>query len=234
VSATTHGAEPVLPRDAGRDRYGLLLGAVLLVFALQGIASPGPWGTFFVTFLLGVTLIFALWVAELRREVMLTAILAVVIISVASLIEASSGTLHEGPQRLANALLVVFAPPAVIVGVVRNLRARQRVTVVAVLGVISVYILVGMLFAQIYGALDHLGEAPFFDQGGPATIARCLYFSFTTLTTTGYGDLTARTNLGHTLSVTEALLGQIYLVTVVSLLVGNLRRDPGRRPPQST
>ncbi len=60
------------------------------------------------------------------------------------------------------------------------------------------------------------------------TVAHCLYFSFTSLTTVGYGDLTARTNLGHTLSVSEALLGQIYLVTVVSLIVANLGRSRPR------
>ena len=55
-------------------------------------------------------------------------------------------------------------------------------------------------------------------------MSQCLYFSFTTLTTVGYGDLTARTDLGHTLAVFEALIGQIYLVTVVSLIVSNLGR----------
>ncbi len=63
----------------------------------------------------------------------------------------------------------------------------------------------------------------FFANGEAATGARCLYFSFTTLTTVGYGDLTAASNLGHTLSVTEALLGQIYLVTIVSVIISNLR-----------
>ena len=58
-----------------------------------------------------------------------------------------------------------------------------------------------------------------------------MYFSFTSLTTLGYGDFTARTNLGHTLSVSEALVGQIYLVTIVSLIVANLGRS--RPAPQS-
>jgi hypothetical protein len=49
----------------------------------------------------------------------------------------------------------------------------------------------------------------------------------TTLTTVGYGDLTAAFNLGHTLSATEALTGQIFLVTVVSVVVANLRRRRG-------
>jgi hypothetical protein len=55
-------------------------------------------------------------------------------------------------------------------------------------------------------------------------VSRCQYFSFTTLATVGYGDLTARSNFGHTLSVFEAVIGQVYLVTVVSLIVGNLGR----------
>ena len=50
-----------------------------------------------------------------------------------------------------------------------------------------------------------------------------MYFSFTTLATVGYGDFVAEANLGHTLSILEALIGQIYLVTIVSLIVSNLR-----------
>jgi len=75
-----------------------------------------------------------------------------------------------------------------------------------------------------------VGGDPFFANGDTATTSRCLYFSFTTLTTVGYGDFVARSNLGHTLAVFEALLGQIYLVTVVSVLVSNLGRParPGR------
>jgi hypothetical protein len=78
----------------------------------------------------------------------------------------------------------------------------------------------------LYGAIDRI-DGSFFSQGVAATASRCLYFSFTTLTTVGYGDLTAASNLGHTLAVSEALLGQVYLVTVVSVIVGNLgrRRD---------
>jgi len=65
-----------------------------------------------------------------------------------------------------------------------------------------------------------------------ASVAHCLYFSLTTLATVGYGDFVARSDLGHTLAVSEALIGQIYLVTVVSLIVSNLRPPPprGRTP----
>jgi Ion channel len=117
---------------------------------------------------------------------------------------------------------VILAPPAVVVGVARSLRAHAGVTVEAVAGVLTLYILLGMMYALAYGAIDRLAH-DFFANGAKATPSICLYFSFTTLTTVGYGDLTAATNLGHTLSVSEALLGQIYLVTVVSVIVSNVR-----------
>jgi hypothetical protein len=52
-----------------------------------------------------------------------------------------------------------------------------------------------------------------------------VYFSFTVLTTTGFGDFTAATSVGHALAVVEMLLGQLYLVTVIGILVGNLARQ---------
>ncbi len=52
-----------------------------------------------------------------------------------------------------------------------------------------------------------------------------LYFSFTTLTTLGYGDLTPAGDVGRMLAITEALIGQVYLVTIVALIVTNLGRE---------
>jgi hypothetical protein len=128
----------------------------------------------------------------------------------------------QGFGRVANAALVALAPPTIAIGVVRSLRKYGAVTVQAVLGALCLYLLAGMFFAFIYGAVNNLGGDPFFANGVDATPARSVYFSFATLTTVGYGDLTARTDVGHTLAVTEALLGQLYLVTVVSVGVANL------------
>jgi hypothetical protein len=90
-----------------------------------------------------------------------------------------------------------------------------------------------LFFASLYGLIGHL-NGTFFAQNLAPTPNRTLYFSFTTLTTVGYGDLTARSNLGHTLSVSEALVGQIYLVTVVSLIVGNLGMSRRTRDSPAT
>jgi hypothetical protein len=216
-------AQPALATH--RERYGLLLGAIIVAFAIQGIAEPGKVEQILVAVLLGATLLLALWVADAKPRVMWPAVVIVAALILTSVVEAASGSVGGGATRIANALLVALAPPAIILGVLRSLRARQAVTLEAVFGVLCVYILLGMFFASVYGTIDRFGGNPFFAGGQTATVARCLYFSFASLTTAGYGDFTARTNLGHTLSVSEALLGQIYLVTVVSLIVANLGRS---------
>ncbi len=212
-----------------RTRFGLLLLALVAAFFVQGIATPGRWEQLFVTALLAVTLVLAAWVADARQWLMrMIAVIAASLI-VLSLIEALIGNVNGIVTTLADLLLVTLAPPAVVVGVIRDLRARQRVTVEALFGVLCVYLLLGMFFAFVYGAMGRI-DGTFFAQNVSTTIARCLYFSFVTMTTVGYGDLTAASNLGHTLAVSEALLGQVYLVTVVSVIVANLGRTRSSEP----
>jgi hypothetical protein len=166
----------------------------------------------------------ALYAAEMprRRMRIAVAIILAVVLGVVILSVAGNGRTAIGVAAIANALLVILAPPAVAIGLLRNLRATGTVSVTVVAGVLCLYLLLGLFFAFIYTAVQNLGGAPFFANGAGATSDRSVYFSFVTLATLGYGDYTARTNLGHTLSVTEALLGQIYLVTVVATIVGRL------------
>ena len=88
--------------------------------------------------------------------------------------------------------------------------------------------LFGILFMFLYGVLATLGHTPFFAQGTDGTRPIRLYFSFVTLATLGYGDYTPAGNLGACARSTEALIGQLYLVTVVAVVVTRLGR-PGRR-----
>jgi hypothetical protein len=196
--------------------------AAILSLAVQGIVAPSPAQQVAVTALAGACLVLAFRAADLApRLVALGAALAIAIVAL-SVLRAATGDIGEGVARTMNAALVALAPPAVVVGVLADLRSRGEVRVQAVMGVLSLYVLLGMLFGFVYGAIDRFGGDPFFAGGSAATVSRCLYFSFATLTTVGYGDLVARTDTGHTLAIFEALVGQIYLVTIVSLIVSNL------------
>jgi hypothetical protein len=115
-------------------------------------------------------------------------------------------------------MLVVLAP----VAIARSIFRRRVIDVRTVLAALCVYVLFGMLWAFVYTAIGSGVSNEFFAQTGSATSADYLYFSFITQLTVGYGDLTAAGNVGRACAVLEALLGQIYLVTIVAVLVSRL------------
>jgi len=210
--------------EVGPGGYDKLLLALLAAFAVQGVSPPGKVAQVAVTALLALTLVLALQAANVRpRLIAFATILGAALITL-SIVQALTDDVDGAATRLANMVLVLLAPPAVVIGVVRLLRHRNKVTVEAVFGALCLYLLIGMFFSFLYGAIDRLGS-DFFAGGQSASIAHCIYFSFTTLATIGYGDFTAATNVGHTLSITEGLIGQIYLVTIVAVIVTNLGRE---------
>jgi hypothetical protein len=93
---------------------------------------------------------------------------------------------------------------------------------------VGIYVLLGLSFAFAFECVGEFGSKPFFTAHEAGTRSDYTYFSFVTMATVGYGDLTAAGGIGRALAVTEGLLGQIYLVTTVAALVGNLGR---RRTP---
>jgi ion channel len=210
-------------RRVGLERYLLLLLVTMLSLGVQGIADPGAVQRVAVTGLAGASLVLAFGAARVSPRAMRVVAAVAALALAVSILRATAGGVGDGATRLINALLLTLGPPAVAVAVVRDLRATNEVRVEAVVGVLTLYMLIGMAFGFIYGAIDRLGGDPFFVAGDDATVSHCLYFSFTTLATVGYGDFVARDDLGHTLSILEALVGQIYLVTIVSLIVSNLR-----------
>jgi hypothetical protein len=214
--------KPAVKRS--RQRYGMLLLALGVTFFFEGVAKPGDAQRAIATILVGAALMLALYAAEISTRLLrLAAALVLAIVAgvlIASL--AGKGTAVTGIAAIASALLIAVAPVAVVTGVIHNLRATGAVTVTTVAGVLCLYLLLGLFFSFAYIAIENLGGAPFFASGDRATSARAVYFSFVTMTTVGYGDFAARSNLGHTTAVTEALLGQIYLVTVVATIIGRL------------
>jgi hypothetical protein len=89
--------------------------------------------------------------------------------------------------------------------------------------------MVGMFFAFLYHALGlSQTQPPFFGSQGAGTFSQDLFFSFTTLTTTGYGNLVPSGNPGQTFAVLEMLIGQLFLVTAVAKVVSAWRPGQGR------
>ncbi|SIM82347.1 potassium channel family protein [Micromonospora cremea] len=109
----------------------------------------------------------------------------------------------------------------------RILIHHRVVTLQTIFGALSVYLLIGFLFAALFSALSQLQHDPLFANGRPANSATIQYFAFITMTTTGYGDFVAAGEPARSLAVLDALSGQIFLITLVARLVSMFgsRRD---------
>ncbi|BCY11353.1 potassium channel family protein [Actinoplanes sp. L3-i22] len=119
----------------------------------------------------------------------------------------------------AAAVLYLLAP----IAIVRDLGRRERVDLQTMLGALAAYLLIGMAFAFSYECLAAIQSGPLFGERGDPPLSEALFFSFVTVTTTGYGDLVPAGNPAQTIAVFEALTGQLFLVTAVAKVVENWR-----------
>ena len=94
-----------------------------------------------------------------------------------------------------------------------------------VVNAVTVYLMLGLFFAYVYMSLSAAAGEAFFAQGPNQPTTVFLYFSYITLATVGYGDFTPAFTAGRFTAVAEGLMGQLYLVTVLALIVSNLGRQ---------
>jgi len=193
----------------------MVLTAVVFV-----IVAPDGNGTRAVAFLIvGTTLLLSVLtsqersVVRRRRAIYGGALIVIVTIGTAS------GVL---PRSVSFALgvLVTVAVPATLTGGLLRLVRERGVTLQAVAGGLAIYLLVGLAFASAVGFVSEVSSNQFFAETAGSTASQRVYYSFTVLTTTGFGDLTPARSVGRALAVLEMLTGQIYLVTVIGVLIG--------------
>jgi hypothetical protein len=228
VSAPSEGTSPRPFGFGGLGssdyHFGQVLVVLLASIVFQLAAPDVDWGHFVTLALQGAALVLALRAAKfpvrLRR---IAEVLAALLVLAAVPLFGVDDVDPAGPKAM-TLVLVAVAPVAIIRGLVYEIREERRVTIQSMLAGLCIYLLVAVAFAMLYGAVQGITNEAFFVTVKDGTTADFLYFSFTTMTTTGYGDLTPATDLGRSFAITEMLFGQIYLVTVVALIVANLGR----------
>ena len=212
------------------DSYGLVLLLIVVTYALSAAATATAWAESLVLFVQIATIWVTLQASQARRrlrEVTAAFLVISAAVGILNLFLARQPT-GEGGMAVVSGLLYVAAP----VIVVRHLVLRRTVDTQTVFGAVAAYLMVGMSFAFAYRALGTVQAGPFFGSQGEGSFPQDLFFSFSTLTTTGYGNLVPATNPGQTLAVGEMLIGQLFLVTAVAKVVSTWRprRGPGHLP----
>jgi voltage-gated potassium channel Kch len=222
---------------ANRDGYLIVLIMVLLTIVVTPIGDDVTGGAVLNAVMLALLVLTTLSRSHVSRSVRIfgaVVTLSAVIVAIAGAINGrsvSTGTTTPDPEWLyalgtsMYTLVLALCFPAIL----RQAFTHRRVSLNTVAASLSAYLLLGLIFAAAYRFIQVV-DPPFFLQRG-ANSFTFVYFSYVTLTTVGYGDYTAASNGGRAVAILEALFGQVFLVTIVALVVSNLGRDrePVRR-----
>ncbi len=198
------------------QRFGTLFALLVTTFIVSGF-SEYAWARATATILQLLMILVAFRTSRLPKRRGFPVVVAVLAIGFAiavyTVVAHRNATTEHGAAAFFNAALYL----AILVAVFREVLEQQRVNVETILGALCVYFLIGLLFTALYAGVDAVTVAPLFGHG--VTNEEYSYFSFVTLTTVGYGDLVAHTDLGRRIAVVEAMTGQIFLATAVARLV---------------
>jgi hypothetical protein len=195
-----------------RDRYGLVLLLLLAGYLLGGF--EGALVRFANAALWTVVLLTALWAPGLPPRLR-----KIGVIMTGALFVAAVTFAFTENEDVAGVLLIMLgiAQILAVLSILARISKHRSVNVQTVMGAIAGYALIGFVMAAFYHGGDLLSDTPFlFGVSAPGDY---LYFSFVTLTTVGFGDITAASELAKRLVVIEALSGQIFLITLVARLV---------------
>ena len=198
------------------DAFGLVLVLVLATYVLASIFDNRGWGSVLLTVATSTTSVVALTSSHARARFVRGALL----LSALTVALAAIGALSGAHAWLNLASLIQILLLAAAMGaVLRRIVTAPEVGTRTILGALSIYAVLGILFGFAYGAIERLQHGPFFEGVVHPRSADFLFFSYTTLTTTGYGNLVPGGQPGRMVSGLEMMLGQIFLVTLVAGLV---------------
>jgi hypothetical protein len=213
-----------------RDAFGLVFLLVLATYVLTSLLSNHGWSAVILTIATSATSVIALTSSHARPGLVRSAILlSGLTIALAAVAAASDERTWLNFASVIQIGLLAIAMGAVLHRVVTTAEVGSR----TILGAISVYTALGILFTFLYGTIERIQRGPFFEGVPHPAGTDFLFFSYTTLTTTGYGNLVPGAQPGRMLAGLEMMLGQVFLVTLVAGLVSLWRPGEALRQRQT-
>jgi len=199
---------------------------------MLAFTADQPSQSLWVRLALNVTLIAGLYAGSGRRWVLVTGVVLLLPAIVTSVLP----TAGEGEEEVRRIYFVRYATTAAFLlfasgSIFQTVLRERRVSADTILGGVCVYLLIGIAFVNLFvlveiatpGSIQVLGR-PLMEVAGDAGHTReltlMLYFSFTTLTTLGYGDIHPLLPMAQLTATAEAILGQLYVAIFVARLVG--------------
>jgi ion channel len=208
------------------DSYGLVLILLVIDYVLITVDWSGGVSLFVRSALFLLTLLLAFRTSRVSPRIQkIVRVLAALTIVAAFVVAIAGEDRAIGAVTLLTSVLLLATPVAIGWRILHH----ERVTGETIAGAICIYVLIGMIFANLDYGIQLASGNDFFAQSGHHGLPDFAYFSYITMATVGYGDLTPTTGLPRTMSVLDALVGQVFLVVLLARLVSMYRGPAGLR-----
>ncbi|HSK50550.1 MAG TPA: ion channel [Solirubrobacterales bacterium] len=225
-SSTRTGSRWATRAEQISDAFGLVLLLVLATYALLSLIDDRGWDAVLLAAVTGATSVVALVSSHAKAG----AVRAALALSALGVVLAAVAALSDAHLWLNLASLVeICVLAAAMLAVLRRVVTSAEIGFRTILGALSFYATLGILFTYVYATVDRLQSGPFFEGAAQPDSSDFVFFSYTTLTTTGYGNLVPAEQPGQMLAGLEMMVGQIFLVTLVAGLVSLWRPGEGIR-----
>ena len=208
------------------NAFGLVLLLVVATYSLESLISYEGWGGVIIALVASAAAVAAFASSGVQpRFVWGAALLGVAAVALAIVAAATAKSTPLAIGAVIQMLLLLTAAAVMLRAVI----TEQEVTFRTILGALSVYLTLGLLFTFLFVATDRFQGGPFFAGNPSLQRGDFVFFSFTTLTTTGYGNLVPAAQPGKLFAGFEMLMGQIFLVTLIAGLVSLWKPKRGQR-----
>ncbi len=210
------------------NKYSQLLSELILLFLLASLVDG------FIGRLI-IVLLFFLVILSIIRTFNLDQKILLLLLFIAGtrfftelfvVYEAAQGVVVNKPLWLVNNVITISFLTMAIVIINREIFTVKKVNVDTIKGGISIFLLIGFLWALFYSTIYILNPNAFSSSIETIDLfGSMFYFSFTTLTTLGYGDITPTSDLARTLANFQAIVGMLYPSIFIARLVGLYTAD---------
>lgn len=202
---------------SGASGYAVIAALVVVSYALcaaQRGPNPSPWA--FLVTLMTVAVVFRVTAApRMVQHVAWVILSAAGVATIITTLLGASGHVLDIAFSAATMIALLASPVAIIAHQVK----RRGLNVEALLAAVTAYVLVGLFFTFVFNLLSLASSSPVFGDADEDSLANQLFFSFTTLTTTGYGNLVPANATSQAVAVAEAITGQLFLITAVARIM---------------
>ena len=213
------GLHRTTPLSRSKERFltliCLILGTIVLVPILKEFAA---FRIFLDIFITAIYISMVYTVSHKKRHLYIGVLLAMAMLISLWLQYFHQSNLFLAIGRICGILLLIM----VIINTLTFIFKSEDVTIEVIYAAMLVYLLMALMWSFVYILLVLINSASFNVTLSPSQDyqMRFIYYSFVTITTLGYGDITPATELASSFSILEAVVGQLYLVVVVAWLVG--------------